>query len=64
MTFFPYQPLIPLASVVIPGGSYSDCAYVSGIVFRKTGTNKQMPKEIINPRIMVRVRELTGDCFC
>lgn len=40
---------------VIPGGSYPDCAYVSGIVFRKTGTNKQMPREIIKPRIMVRL---------
>ncbi|KAL3915868.1 MAG: hypothetical protein SGILL_005444, partial [Bacillariaceae sp.] len=37
----------------IPGGSYKDCAYVSGIVFRKTGTNKQMPREIINPKIML-----------
>jgi hypothetical protein len=40
---------------VIPGGSYKDCAYVSGIIFRKTGTNKQMPREIINPKIMVRL---------
>jgi hypothetical protein len=26
---------------------------MSGIIFRKTGTNKQMPREIINPKIMV-----------
>ena len=38
---------------VIPGGSCSECAYISGILFRKTGTNKQMPREIINPKIMV-----------
>jgi len=38
---------------VIPGGSCDECAYISGIVFRKTGTNKQMPREIINPKIMV-----------
>ncbi|KAG7352080.1 thermosome subunit [Nitzschia inconspicua] len=38
---------------VIPGGKHSDCAYISGVVFRKTGTNKQMPREIIDPRIML-----------
>ncbi len=38
---------------VIPGGSCDDCTYMSGILFRKTGTNKQMPREIINPKIML-----------
>jgi hypothetical protein len=46
--------LMLIVLVVIPGGTYNDCAYVSGIVFRKTGTNKQMPREIVDPRIMVR----------
>ena len=39
--------------LVIPGGSCDECTYMSGIIFRKTGTNKQMPREIINPKIMV-----------
>mmetsp|Transcript_59378 Transcript_59378/g.145265 ORF Transcript_59378/g.145265 Transcript_59378/m.145265 type:complete len:2104 (+) Transcript_59378:138-6449(+) len=38
---------------VIPGGSFKDSSFVSGIVFRKTGTSKQMPREIVNPSIML-----------
>jgi hypothetical protein len=45
---------VPIGSV-IPGGSCDECTYMSGILFRKTGTNKQMPREIINPKIMVSV---------
>jgi hypothetical protein len=38
---------------VIPGGSYEDSAYLSGILFRKTVSHKQMAREIENPRIML-----------
>ena len=38
---------------VIPGGSYDDCAYLSGILFRKTVSHKQMAREINRPRIML-----------
>ena len=38
---------------VIPGGSYRDCAYLSGVVFRKTVSHKRMAREIENPRIML-----------
>ncbi|CAB9522040.1 Putative 1-phosphatidylinositol-3-phosphate 5-kinase FAB1C [Seminavis robusta] len=38
---------------VIPGGSFQDCAYLSGIVFRKTVSHKRMAKEIQNPKIML-----------
>lgn len=38
---------------VIPGGSYQDCAYISGILFRKTVSHKRMAKEIVNPSIML-----------
>lgn len=38
---------------VIPGGSFQDCAYLSGIVFRKTVSHKRMAKEIRNPKIML-----------
>eukprot|EP00934_Nitzschia_sp_Nitz4_P003840 Nitzschia sp. Nitz4//scaffold5_size260463//118602//124210//NITZ4_000980-RA/size260463-snap-gene-0.42-mRNA-1//-1//CDS//3329555334//3830//frame0 len=38
---------------VIPGGTYEDCAYVSGILFRKTVSHKKMAKEIPNPSIML-----------
>ncbi|KAL7566411.1 hypothetical protein ACA910_000894 [Epithemia clementina (nom. ined.)] len=38
---------------VIPGGSYRDCAYLSGVVFRKTVSHKRMAREIGNPRIML-----------
>lgn len=42
-----------LPCIVIPGGSYQDCAYVSGVIFRKTVSHKRMAKEIINPSIML-----------
>eukprot|EP00980_Cylindrotheca_fusiformis_P007582 scaffold1580_cov116-Cylindrotheca_fusiformis.AAC.17 len=38
---------------VIPGGSYKDCAYLSGIMFRKTVSHKQMAREVDQPRIML-----------
>ena len=38
---------------VIPGGSLKDCAYLSGILFRKHVSHKRMAKEIVNPRIML-----------
>lgn len=47
--------IFKLYKIVIPGGSCYDCTYISGILFHKTGTNKQMPREIINPKIMVSV---------
>ena len=37
----------------IPGGSHRDCAYLSGVVFRKTVSHKRMAREIENPRIML-----------
>jgi 1-phosphatidylinositol-3-phosphate 5-kinase len=42
-----------LSTKVIPGGSYQDCAYISGILFRKTVSHKRMAKEIVNPSIML-----------
>lgn len=38
---------------VIPGGSYKDCAYLSGIMFRKTVSHKHMAREVDQPRIML-----------
>lgn len=38
---------------VIPGGSYKDCAYLSGVIFRKHVSHKRMAKELANPRIML-----------
>lgn len=38
---------------VISGGSYRDCAYMSGVLFRKTVSHKRMAKEVLNPRIML-----------
>ena len=38
---------------VIPGGSHKDCAYMSGVVFRKTVSHKRMAREVDNPRIML-----------
>jgi len=38
---------------VIPGGSYRDCAYMSGVIFRKTVSHKRMAREVENPRIML-----------
>ena len=38
---------------MIPGGSYKDCAYISGVLFRKTVSHKSMAREINNPRIML-----------
>lgn len=38
---------------VIPGGTIKDCAYVSGIVFRKTVSHKQMARAVNNPSIML-----------
>jgi hypothetical protein len=38
---------------VIPGGSYEDCAYMSGVFFRKSVSHKRMAREIENPRIML-----------
>lgn len=37
----------------VPGGNYRDCAYLSGIMFRKTVVNKRMAKQIDNPRILL-----------
>ena len=38
---------------VIPGGSLKDCAYLSGIVFRKTVAHKHMAHVVEHPRIML-----------
>jgi len=38
---------------VVPGGSFTDCAYLSGVMFRKTVSHKKMAKEIETPRIMI-----------
>lgn len=39
--------------VVIPGGTISDCAYMSGLIFRKNVCHKSMAREINEPRIML-----------
>jgi 1-phosphatidylinositol-3-phosphate 5-kinase len=38
---------------VIPGGSFRDCAYLSGVLFRKTVSHKKMAREILNPTLML-----------
>ena len=39
---------------VIPGGSsQKDCAYLSGVAFRKQVAHKQMAKELLNPKILL-----------
>ena len=38
---------------VIPGASVDDCAYLSGVLFRKHVSHKKMAKEIANPSIML-----------
>lgn len=38
---------------VISGGNFDDCAYLSGVVFRKMVSHKRMAKELSNPRIML-----------
>lgn len=38
---------------VISGGHLDDCAYLSGVVFRKMVSHKRMAKELNNPRIML-----------
>ena len=38
---------------VIPGGSFRDCAYMSGVMFRKTVSHKSMAREVLNPRILL-----------
>ena len=40
-------------TVVIPGGTISDCAYMSGLIFRKNVSHKSMAREINGPRIML-----------
>lgn len=37
----------------IPGGSFVDCSYLSGVVFRKHVSHKQMAKEVLNPKILL-----------
>jgi 1-phosphatidylinositol-3-phosphate 5-kinase len=39
--------------VVIPGGNIDDCAYISGVLFRKQSPNKNMTREILNPKILI-----------
>lgn len=55
LTFF----LVCFQKSVIPGGTCDECTYMSGILFRKTGTNKQMPREIINPKVMVSTEKFS-----
>ena len=38
---------------VIPGGSIKDCAYISGVMFRKTVSHKRMAREVLNPKILL-----------
>ena len=38
---------------VIPGGEPRDCAYLSGVLFRKTVSHKRMAKELRNPTILL-----------
>lgn len=45
--------IFDIALKAIPGGSLSDSAFLSGIVFRKNVSHKSMSKEIMNPRIML-----------
>jgi len=44
---------MPVKVKTVPGGKLSDCAYISGIMFRKTVTHKRMAKQIDNPRILL-----------
>ncbi len=39
--------------IVIPGGSVRDCAYLSGVMFRKTVSHKRMAKELSRPRLLL-----------
>jgi len=38
---------------VIPGGDIVDCAYISGVMFTKQPPNKNMTREISNPKILI-----------
>ena len=38
---------------VIPGGRIADCAYLSGVMFRKTVSHKRMAREVLNPKILL-----------
>ena len=45
--------ICPTTHTVIPGGTISDCAYMSGLIFRKNVSHKSMAREINEPRIML-----------
>ena len=49
--FLDIRPYVKVKT--IPGGSYTDCAYLSGVLFRKTVSHKKMAKELDNPRILL-----------
>jgi TCP-1/cpn60 chaperonin family/FYVE zinc finger len=49
--FLDIRPYVKVKA--IPGGSYRDCAYLSGVMFRKTVSHKRMAREVLNPRILL-----------
>jgi 1-phosphatidylinositol-3-phosphate 5-kinase len=43
-----------LTLLVIPGGDINDCAYISGVMFRKQPLNKNMlTNDILNPKLLL-----------
>jgi TCP-1/cpn60 chaperonin family/FYVE zinc finger len=49
--FLDIRPYVKVKA--IPGGTYRDCAYLSGVMFRKNVSHKRMAREVLNPRILL-----------
>jgi 1-phosphatidylinositol-3-phosphate 5-kinase len=45
------RPYVKIKSIA--GGSVRDCAYMSGVIFRKSVAHKRMAKEVVHPRILL-----------
>jgi 1-phosphatidylinositol-3-phosphate 5-kinase len=45
------RPYVKIKSIA--GGDVSDCAYMSGVIFRKTVAHKRMAKALVHPRILL-----------
>lgn len=45
------RPYVKIKSIA--GGSVTDCAYMSGVIFRKSVAHKRMAKELVHPRILL-----------
>ena len=45
------RPYVKLKT--IPGGAVQDCAYLSGVVFRKQVAHKKMAREVRNPKLLL-----------